>query len=414
MEAKCATPSLPAPEVEALLESDEDVVVLDVRPFNEYHRMSIPGGINVPGVELLHHVADIVPNPNTKIVVNCAGRTRGLLGTQSLINAGIPNSVTALRNGTIGWLLAGQNLETSQSRTYSAASQASLESARIRARAVADLAGVGKATQSQIEKWASEAERTTYFFDVRSRVEYEAGHDPRFFGIEGGQLIQETEVNAPVRGARIVVMDDDGVRANMTASWLAQMDWDVYVVELRDLGCDLEIGTWHVRLPDPGAFVSLQIDDFLSLNSSETKVSILNFSQYASYLQGHIPGAIFVLRSQLKEAINSIPRASVTVITDDDGILSQYVASELSHLVDGEIVVLHGGNSNWQAQGLDLESGPTNVLSPPIDRYRRPYVGTDISAEKMQAYLDWEFGLIEQLDRDGTHHFRPVTNKGQA
>jgi hypothetical protein len=38
-------------------------------------------------------------------------------------------------------------------------------------------------------------------------------------------------------------------------------------------------------------------------------------------------------------------------------------------------------------------------------RYRRPYEGTDASAEKMQAYLDWEYGLVEQLKRDGTHGF---------
>jgi hypothetical protein len=34
--------------------------------------------------------------------VNCAGRTRSIIGTQSLINAGVPNPVTALRNG-IPW-----------------------------------------------------------------------------------------------------------------------------------------------------------------------------------------------------------------------------------------------------------------------------------------------------------------------
>ncbi|MFV3015241.1 hypothetical protein ACM9HO_05975, partial [Pseudomonas sp. KHB2.9] len=42
---------------------------------------------------------------------------------------------------------------------------------------------------------------------------------------------------------------------------------------------------------------------------------------------------------------------------------------------------------------------------PRIDRYRRPYEGTDNPKEAMQAYLDWEFGLVEQLARDGTHGF---------
>ena len=32
------------------------------------------------------------------------------------------------------------------------------------------------------------------------------------------------------------------------------------------------------------------------------------------------------------------------------------------------------------------------------DRYRRPYEGTDAPPRAMQAYLDWEFGLVAQLE----------------
>ena len=37
--------------------------------------------------------------------------------------------------------------------------------------------------------------------------------------------------------------------------------------------------------------------------------------------------------------------------------------------------------------------------------YRRPYEGTDVGTHAMQAYLDWEYGLVEQLRRDATHGF---------
>ena len=43
--------------------------------------------------------------------------------------------------------------------------------------------------------------------------------------------MQEIDALAPVRGGRIVLADDLGVRADMTASWLAQMAWDVYVLD---------------------------------------------------------------------------------------------------------------------------------------------------------------------------------------
>ena len=55
--------------------------------------------------------------------------------------------------------------------------------------------------------------------------------------------------------------------------------------------------------------------------------------------------------------------------------------------------------------------------SPRIDRYRRPYEGTDNPREAMQGYLDWEFGLVAQLGRDATHGFRvlgPVRPPGMA
>src|SRR3954468_7316465 len=76
------------------------MVVLDSRPFDEYQRVSIPTAVNVPGAELALRIHDLAPSPQTLVVVNCAGRTRSIIGAQSLINAGVPNKVVALRNGT--------------------------------------------------------------------------------------------------------------------------------------------------------------------------------------------------------------------------------------------------------------------------------------------------------------------------
>ena len=106
------TPNVSAQELDALMKSGSKMVVLDSRPFDEYSRVSIPSGINVPGAELVLRVRDIAPSPDTVIVVNCAGRTRSIIGAQSLINAGVPNKVMALRNGTMGWHLAGLTCAT--------------------------------------------------------------------------------------------------------------------------------------------------------------------------------------------------------------------------------------------------------------------------------------------------------------
>jgi len=288
VEARRHTPSLPAEDVAALIEEKADIAILDARRFEEYATMNIPGSTSVPGAELVLRAPQVAHDPDTLIIVNCAGRTRSIIGTQSLINAGLPNKVVALRNGTIGWTLAGQDLQHGADRR---ARIGASDDAPARARAVAYKAGVRHVTPADAAVLADDAARTLYRFDVRSAEEYAAGHIPGFRHYPGGQLVQETDMAAPIRGARILLADDLGPRADMTASWLGQMGWEVYV------------------------------------------------------LDGGFDGA--------------------------------------------------------------LETG-VPVVNPPADpahRYKRPYEGTDNAADAMQAYLDWEFGLVDQLARDATHGF---------
>jgi rhodanese-related sulfurtransferase len=288
VESRRHTPSLPAEEVAALISSNANIAVLDVRRFDEYETMNIPGSVSVPGAELVLRAGRVAPDPETTIIVNCAGRTRSIIGTQSLINAGVTNKVVALRNGTIGWTLAKQNLEHGADRRGGIGL---FEGAKTNAREVAYRAGVKHVDVEEAIALEAQAHRTLYRFDVRDAVEYTAGHIAGFRHYPGGQLVQEIDMAAPVRGARILLTDNMGVRADMTASWLAQMAWEVYVLD--------------------------------------------------------------------------------------------------------------GGYDRV------LEVGPPKVLPKPdpAHRYRRPYEGTDVDTGAMQAYLDWEYGLVEQLRRDATHGF---------
>ena len=416
VESRCHTPSYSAEEVRAMIDAGEDMVVVDVRRFDEYHAMSIPSGINVPGAELVLRVPDLAPDPRTRVIVNCAGRTRSLIGTQSLANAGLPNPVAALRNGTMGWLLAGQVLDTGQSRTFGQIQEPSLRASRQRARAVADKAGVGRTDMQSVRRWMKQEGRTTYCFDVRGFDEYENGHIAGFYPIPGGQLVQETEMYAPVRGARIVLADDDGARAHVTASWLAQMAWEVYVVDGVTAADFSEAGPW--QRPQPALPPNREVEPAELARWLEAgDVAVIDAGKHAAYRKGHVPGAWYVLRSALEAAVAGLPRASRYVVTSEDGVLAHFAAPELAARVSADVVVLRGGTAAWRQAGHDLETGETHLASEPIDRYRRPYEGTDAPQEAMQAYLDWEFGLVEQLGRDGTHHFRPLTpekNKGSS
>ena len=421
-EHKRGTPSLPAAEVKALLDAGADVVVLDARRFDEYQVMSIPGAISVPGAELLLQVRDLAPDPRTRIIVNCAGRTRSLIGAQSLIDAGIPNDVAALRNGTIGWKLAGQVLENGASRRPGAVSDAARTAARIDARAVADLAGVARIDAAALARWR-DGSRTTYLFDVRTPEEYAAGHLAHFRAAPGGQLVQETDVHAPVRGARIVLVDHDGtaagsvdagVRAEMTGSWLARMGWEVALLDAGKtdgLAVATGIDTPLRPVPPESPGISPQaLADWLA--SGPEEVQVIDVTTSANYVKRHIPGAWFVLRSQLDAALSSIPASRRIVLTCATSTLAWWVAGELRDLLDdarkANVFVLSGGTAAWLAAGLPGESGGQRLASPRIDRYRRPYEGVDVPPSAMQAYLDWEFGLVAQLERDGTHFFEPI------
>jgi rhodanese-related sulfurtransferase len=288
VESRRHTPSLPADEVAALIARNANIAVLDVRRFDEYATMNIPGSVNVPGAELVLRAGRVAPDPETTIIVNCAGRTRSIIGTQSLINAGVANKVLGLRNGTIGWTLAGQNLEHGADRRGEIGL---FEGAKTNAREVAYRAGVRTVSEAEATALQAQTNRTLYRFDVRASEDYAAGHIPGFRHYPGGQLVQEIDMAAPVRGARILLTDNMGVRADMTASWLAQMGWETYVLD--------------------------------------------------------------------------------------------------------------GGYDRA------LEVGPPQLLPKPdpSHRYRRPYEGTDVASSAMQAYLDWEHGLVEQLRRDATHGF---------
>lgn len=405
VEARRHTPSVPAPEAKALIEAEPNLVVLDARRFEEFHTMSIPRGVSVPGAELVLRARALAPDPSTTIIVNCAGRTRSIIGAQSLINAGVPNPVVALRNGTIGWTLAGQSLEHGQTERYVDVLPEREAEARAAARDVSYRAGVRHIDPRGLDQLAQEADRTLYRFDVRTPEEYAAGHIRGFRSAPGGQLVQETDVFAPVRGARIVLADDRGARADMSASWLAQMGWEVYVL---DGGFErgLELGPWKPTLP-PVPDAGLITPAELSRRQAWGGVAILDLAPSPAHRKGHVPGAWFAIRSRLAEAIETVqPRSfEALVLTSPDGTLARFAAAEVAAITRTAPLVLDGGTAAWAAAGLPLETGLTHRASQPDDVYRRPYEGTDNAAAAMQAYLDWEFGLVEQLRRDGTHGF---------
>ena len=130
------------------------------------------------------------------------------------------------------------------------------------------------------------------------------------------------------------------------------------------------------------------------------------------FLAGHVPGAAWALRADLSrpELLDRLGRPGRLVVTSSDGYLAAWAAADLNAAAGPTpVLALAGGTQGWARSGRRLESGQGEMLSPALDVYRRPYEGTGIDPAVMQAYLDWEYGLVGQLERDGTHGFWVLT-----
>ena len=403
IEHASATPNVSAEELDQLMRTHADIVVLDSRPFDEYARVSIPTGINVPGAELVLRVRDLAPSPATTVVVNCAGRTRSIIGAQSLINAGLPNKVVALRNGTMGWTLAGLNCDHGETRRAPAPSPAALSWAKSAAAEVARRYGIPRIDAATLARFRAEADaRTLYLFDVRDPADYAAGHLPGAISAPGGQLVQATDQYVGTLGARIVLCDDADVRAVMTASWLKQMGHrDVFV--LAAAGSETGWPPAPVLASTPPAELRIDSVELAALMARDT-ATVVDLSLSRSYLKGHIPGAWFAIRARLADALPKIAPAGTLVLTSEDGALAAIAAPEAAALANIPVRYLAGGNAAWQAAGQPL-STDARMADDPVDVWLKPYERAGDTKGAMSEYLSWEVDLVARIERDGTCNF---------
>jgi rhodanese-related sulfurtransferase len=406
IEHASGTPSIAATELEQLIRERANLVVLDSRPFDEYSRVSIPIAINVPGAELVLRARDIAPSPDTMVVVNCAGRTRSIIGAQSLINAGLPNKVVALRNGTMGWNLAGFGCDSGKNRRAPGYSAKTLDWAQKAARRVAQNCGVKIIDRATFEALRADANRTLYLFDVRDPAEYEAGHVVGAISAPGGQLVQATDQYVGTLGARIVLVDDAEVRAMMTASWLRQMGYsEVFVLAERGTETGwpappvLEADKHPEAAIDPKS-----LGELVSRNAA----TIVDLSLSRDYLKGHIPGAWFAVRARLADAFKTIPLKGTLVLTSEDGAIAHLAVAEAQAAAGIPVRFLVGGNAAWKAAGYGLSAEPL-MADEAIDQWRKPYERSGDTKAAMSEYLAWETDLLPRLARDGSLNFFSAT-----
>ncbi len=406
VETRHGTPHLSPAMLAEMIQSGEDVVVLDSRPLEEFRRMSIPTAVDCPGAELVHRVRQVVPDPQTTVIVNCAGRTRSIIGAQSLINAGLENPVLALENGTMGWELAG--LDTIKGAEVSAPPPGP-EAAGWASRAAAEVGrrfGVRSVDCATLSAWFGDPHRTTVVFDVRSPEEYRTAHVEGVRNAPGGQLVQATDEYVATRGARLVLVDDDGTRATMTASWLRQLGWDDTFV-LVDPERLVVPGPVRPRIPSPPASSGIDVAELAAVLDDPSTVVIDVGSSLSHRDRGHVPGAWWTVRSRLGLLVHAaeprIDGSTRLVLTSSDGSLGAWAARDAEEIWPlTEVRHLQGGTRAWLESGRAVETSMVRPLTTLDDVWYKPYDRAQgrAAAEHMREYLSWEVALVDKIARD--------------
>ncbi len=404
------TPRITAQALNAKIAANEDIVILDGRPYSEYQKMSIPTAACCPNGELPLRIDDLVVRPETTIVINCAGRTRSIIGAQTLINLGIKNNILALENGTQGWYLADLKLDHGATQKYpEIANPKNLLAQQVRAKALAEKNNVMFVDGVMVERWLTDETRTTFLCDVRSPEEFVRGTIPKAQHTPGGQLVQATDQFIGVRGARLIVFDEENVRAPAMASWLAMMGWEVAVLT------NAFSHQWTVKPEHLHAGQKRQADQWTvisaeQLNSAQASATLyLDIRPSIKYREAHLKNFIWSLRPKLN-TLPSLTGARVILVADDLA-LAELAALELSESGASQIQINKDTVQQWQAAGLELTASPTSPSDEEsIDYLFFVHDRHEGNRAAAMRYLEWEINLLNQIDEQERQSYRfPAT-----
>jgi rhodanese-related sulfurtransferase len=406
------TPSITAAALKARQDHGDALVILDGRPVAEYRKMTIPGSHCCPNGELAYRAQAMIPDPAATVVVNCAGRTRSIIGAQTLRELGIPNPVFALENGTQGWQLAGFELEHGAQRLYPSAPQgAAAESLRVKGHDLAAVHQVPLVGTAEVNRWLGEAARTTYLLDVRTAEEFAAGHGPGAVHAPGGQLVQATDHWVGVRGARLVLLDHVRIRAVMSARWLRALGHDAAVLEGDSEAWRHLVPPRREQSAERGLPALAAIDaELLVAKRSQADAPLLVDCRHSdAYGAAHGEGAVWMIRPTAAAALKAArwrPGQGVVLIADDETV-ARSLALDLSELGVADLGLLVGGLASWRAAGGPVVATPEiPVEAERIDHLSFVHDRHAGNLEAARRYLEWEIGLVGQLDADERASFR--------
>lgn len=396
IEHQAHTPTLSAEQIYRWQQQGKAFLLLDGRTLQEFRQHHIPGAIHCPNAELVDWLLSQQLPDDLPIVITCAGRTRGIIGAQSLIDAGIRQPVAALAGGTQAWRIAGLPLN-----------QKSHVEAFTHSPAISPLFSneIPITDARQLALWRNDPSISTFIFDVRSEHEYQQGSLPGAAWIAGGQLIQTLDEHVATRGAQIVLFDPTGSRGRVTAWWLYQLGWKVSLYQDDNLSLNEPARQASLDQLFPGVTV---LSARQALTRLTHKVQLLSADRSQHYLKHHIVGAGWINRAELPQQAQYLDPDQPVWIFAAEASLAWAIAWDLQQDFGINAQVILGGIAEWQQAGWSLTEGELS------DEQRIDFLFWlhDRHSGNLQAsrdYLAWEAGLPAAIEREALHGFRRLS-----
>lgn len=401
------TPSISAKQLYELQQNNnKNYIVLDGRPVEEYQKMNIPGAICCPNGELALRFDDLVEDDETIVVINCAGRTRSIIGAQTLINLKVPNPVYALENGTQGWYLEGFNLEHNSGRFYP--EKVNVEDKKTsRVEQLAKKFELIEISLEEVRQLLTENQRSVFLCDVRTQAEFLKESWPaRVKHTPGGQLIQATDQYIGVRGGIIVLCDEDGVRAPVVASWLKQLGWDVRLLKKPQRLKTMEFLEEDQKTTTANSFSVIKSDDLISFLNQNTSINIFDARPSTVFKEGSLVGAQWTIRPLLLDQVQSLVKGEAILLLGSNYEQVALLAQDLERNGNENIYVCVIDNSFITTVSQDqIVNEPLLLDADCIDYLFFVHDRHDGNKEAAKRYLEWETNLIGQLDEQERNTF---------
>ena len=399
IEEKFNTPYITASQLSKKQKEKKDIVILDGRPFDEYNKMSIPGSICCPNAEIPYRISELIKSSDTEIIINCAGRTRSIIGTQTLIDFGIKNKVYALENGTQGWFLNNFKLDHGKTKFFDKTPK-SEKINELRENIVNLLENKVKIIDfNQAQNLINDKNITTYVFDVRTNSN-QKNKLSKLRNVPGGQLVQATDKYIGVLKSHVIVFDDgDLVRAGMTALWLKKMSYHCYVVnespkKIKNLNLKLEVNFKIIPLN------LINLENFKNLKDTH----IFDIRNSFDYCKKRIKKSVWTNRFIIKKMPHYIK--SMILVTNDLPKAS-LIVSDLQDKDPECVVQVYNWNDKDIEHYLDyIDSTKVELDQTFIDFNFHTHLRHQGNKEHARNYLKWETDLIKNMDEEERMFFR--------